>query len=67
MTTDHILIRRTKVYPSIARRGPAWKWVYDCKGPDGARFDNDSIVTLRKVLRRHYPDASIIEPWKVAA
>lgn len=40
-------------------------WLYTCQGPDGSRFDNRSIVTLRDVLRRKYGrDVVIIEPWK---
>ena len=65
--TAYITVERSRVYPCVARRGPAWRWVYACVGPDGRRFDNDSIVTLREVLRRHYGrDVSIIEPWKVS-
>lgn len=60
-----IRVERCRVYPSVARRGPAWKWVYNCVGPDGRRFDNDSVVTLRDVLRRAYPGVEIVEPWKV--
>lgn len=60
-----IHVERARVYPSVARRGAAWKWVYNCVGPDGRRFDNDSIVTLRDVLRRAYPGVEIVEPWKV--
>ena len=59
-----IKVNRTKVYPSVARRGPAWKWVYDCTGPDGRRWDGDSIVDLRDRLRRAYPGVEIVEPWK---
>ena len=64
-TAPEVTVRRWRVYPSVARRGPAWKWVYDCTGPDGRQFDNDSIVTLRSVLRRHYPGVIVVEPWKV--
>lgn len=59
-----ITINRVQIYPSVSRRGPAWTWVYDCIGPDGGRWDNDSIVTLRANLRRAYPGVEIIEPWK---
>jgi hypothetical protein len=64
MMTTVIRVERSRVYPSVARRGPAWKWVYNCVGPDGRRFDNDSIVTLRDVLHRAYPGVEIFEPWK---
>lgn len=59
-----IRVNRTKIYPSVSRRGPAWKWVYDCTGPDGRRWDGDSIVDLRVRLRRAYPGVAIVEPWK---
>lgn len=42
----------------------AWKWSYSAVGPDGAQFDNDSVVTLRAVLRRRYGRAIVIkEEW----
>jgi hypothetical protein len=41
-----------------------WKWTYEAHGPDGTKFTNDSIVTLRSVLRRRYPGVTIVEPWK---
>lgn len=57
-------VTRTRVYPCVARRGPAWTWSYDCVGPDGTRFDNTSIGELRKVLRRKYGvGIEIVEPW----
>lgn len=27
---------------------------YECTGPDGRRFNNTSLVTLRRVLRERY-------------
>jgi hypothetical protein len=30
------------------------RWHYYTAGPDGTRFDNSSLVTLRQVLRRRY-------------
>lgn len=56
-----ITVTRTKVYPRPARRGRAWYWSYDCVGPDGRRFDNTSIVTLRQVLRRYYGKGVTVE------
>jgi hypothetical protein len=59
-----ITISRSRLYPCVARRGPAWVWYYEAIGLDGNRYDNRSIVELRRVLKRRYPNASIIEPWK---
>jgi len=60
-------ISRSQLYPCVARPGFAWKWTYETTGPDGTRFTNDSIVTLRQVLKRRYPGITIVEPWKSAA
>lgn len=62
-----ITVSRSKVYPQPARQGRAWHWVYECFGPDGRRFDNTSIRSLRDVLKRRYGrDIEIVEPWKNA-
>lgn len=64
-------VRREKIYPLPPRPGFAWYWVYvvdPAKSPDGRRFDNGSIVELRRVLKRAYGrDIEIVEPWKLAA
>lgn len=60
-----ITITRMKLYPTPNRSwGKQWVWLYECTGPDGRRFDNRSIVTLREVLRRAYGKVKIVEPWK---
>jgi len=47
------------------RRDPGF--IHYCTGPDGTRFDNRSIVTLRDVLRRKYGrGVRITETWKTA-
>lgn len=54
----------------IHRRGGrfAWYWTYEAEADDGRRFTNDSIVTLRDVLKRKCGrDVRIIETWKVSA
>ena len=55
----------------IASRGHgfAWYWHYYVDaGPDGTRFDNRSIVELRRILRRQYGrDVQIIETWKTTS
>lgn len=61
-----ITITRQQIYKSPNRNARfAWKWIYDAIGPDGRRFDNDSIVALRGVLRRAYGrDTKLVESWK---
>lgn len=59
VTRQNYLISRTSSRPFC--------WLYSTSGPDGTYFENKSIVELRAVLKRHYPDAQIIEPWKAAA
>lgn len=65
LMTAKIVIQRSKLYPCVARPGPAWRWYYECVGPDGTRFNNMSIRSLRDVLKRHYGrDVEIVELWK---
>lgn len=45
----------------------AQKWDYRCTGPDGVEYQNDSIGTLRSLLKRRYGDkrkCTIVESWK---
>jgi hypothetical protein len=73
-TVATITITRTKLYPSRPRAGYAWNWLYEATGPDTIKvgdrtlprkFDNRSLVELRRVLRRVYGrDLRIVEPWK---
>lgn len=45
----------------------AQKWDYTCTGPDGVKYQNDSIATLRSLLKRRYGDKRkcvIVESWK---
>ncbi len=77
-TTTTIIVNRSKLMRSrlATGRGPAWKWTYECQGPayrtafceQSGRFTNDSIVELRRVLKRRYGrDVVIVEPWKAGA
>lgn len=34
------------------------RW-YECTGPDGRKFTNSSIVTLRNVLKRRYGKVTV--------
>lgn len=41
---------------------------YECHGPDGTKFTNTSIGTLRTLLRQRYGrDVVIVETWKDGA
>jgi hypothetical protein len=59
-----VTVRRSQlVNTAPGRREPGW--LYETTGPDGTRFDNRSIATLRDVLRRKYGRGLVIvEPWK---
>lgn len=63
VATPEVTVQRIKLANAApGRRDPGW--LYVAVGPDGARFDNRSIVTLREVLRRKYGKAlRITEPW----
>lgn len=57
---------------SIGSRSPGnrrpFSNYYECRGPDGEKFTNTSIGTLRDVLRRRYGrDVVIVETWKAAS
>jgi hypothetical protein len=39
-------------------------YTYRCIGPNGTRFDNSNIITLRRILRQRYgKDVEIAETW----
>lgn len=46
-----IKVAKSRLYSDLTRRSSPY---YECTGPDGTRFDNTSIKTLREVLRRKY-------------
>ena len=59
------ITRERLVNAQPGRRDPGF--IHYCTGPDGTRFDNRSIVTLRDVLRRKYGrGVRITETWKTA-
>lgn len=49
-----IVVQRRRIYAPRGCPGFAWHYQYLCVGPDGTRFENSSLHTLRKVLRRRY-------------
>lgn len=60
-----VTVTREKIYPTVGRRGPASFWSYEAFDEDGRRFDNRSVVDLRRRLREVYGSAvEIDETWK---
>ena len=40
-------------------------WLYEAVAEDGTRFDNRSLVELRRVIKKRYGrDVRIVETWK---
>lgn len=63
-----IRITRAKNYPVVSRPGPAWRWDYQVHVP-GEKYAWHMGVThlshVRSVIKRKYPDATVVETWKV--
>lgn len=60
-----ITATRDKLYPCVARPGPAWQWIYSY------RIDDQPAVTygthaasFRGMLRRNFPDATVVFEWQ---
>lgn len=64
--TPGILITRSKLYPEVARPGPAWRWSYDYRVNGGPVCQyGPGLDSLRDMLRRKYGrGARIEEGWK---
>jgi hypothetical protein len=58
-----IEVARSTLWSRSPGRTRAASNYYECTGPDGRRFTNTSIVTLREVLRSRYPGVTIVEGW----
>jgi len=63
-------ITRKQNFPSVARPGPAWRWVYSYS-INGARpvEYGTGLASLRRMLREKFDvaPASITEDWSAAA
>jgi hypothetical protein len=46
-----IKVEKSRLYSDLTRRSSPY---YECTGPDGTRFTNTSLTTLRSVLRARY-------------
>ncbi|THA72498.1 hypothetical protein E6R60_26575 [Streptomyces sp. A0642] len=62
-----VLITRAKLYPEVARPGPAWRWSYNYIVNAGPVCQyGTGLDALRGMLRRTFGrDVQIIEEWKV--
>lgn len=62
----NIVITRAKLYPEVARPGPAWVWTYNYYVDGGPPCQwGPGLVSLRDRLRRKYgTTARIVEKWK---
>lgn len=60
--TQAIEIERVRIY----HRGSLvpFTWAYEATCPDGERFDNSSLVEIRRVLHATYPEATITRAWE---
>jgi hypothetical protein len=47
----------------LERRGLRPGNYYECTGPDGTRFDNTNIKTLRAVLAKRYGRVTVKVVW----
>jgi hypothetical protein len=63
-----ILITRAKLYPEVARPGPAWVWSYNYYVDGGPVCQwGTGLASLRRRLREKYgTTARIREEWKPA-
>ncbi|PPS89590.1 hypothetical protein [Streptomyces sp. MH60] len=66
--TPAVLITRHKLYPEVARRGPAWRWTYDYAVNGAAAIGyGTGLESLRDMLRSKYGRrVRIVEGWKTA-
>jgi hypothetical protein len=61
-----ILITRARLYPEVARPGPAWVWTYNYYVDGGPPCQwGPGLASLRDRLRRKYgATARVREEWK---
>lgn len=63
-----VLITRAKLYPEVARPGPAWVWSYNYYVDGGPVCQwGPGLASLRRRLREKYgTTARVRETWKSA-
>lgn len=60
----HIVITRAKLYPVVARPGPAWQWTYSYTVDGGPpRTYGTGLASLRRMLREKFGTPGK-EAWK---
>ncbi|MDQ1041514.1 hypothetical protein QFZ75_008016 [Streptomyces sp. V3I8] len=64
--TPHVLITRARLYPEVARPGPAWVWSYNYHVDGGPVCQyGPGLDSLRSRLRQKFgSDVRITEEWK---
>lgn len=63
-----IRVERSKLYPCVARRGPAWKWSYNYFVDGGPVCQyGPGLADLRSMLKRRFPSARIVWTWEANA
>ena len=64
MSEHNVVISRAKLYPEVARPGPAWRWSYTYSVDGGPRCQyGPGLASLRDRLRRKYGTPGV-EAWK---
>ncbi|WP_108934514.1 hypothetical protein [Streptomyces ardesiacus] len=62
-----VTITRHKLYPEVARPGPAWRWSYNYRVDGGPVCQyGPGLVSLRDMLRFKFRDVRIVETWQKA-
>jgi hypothetical protein len=65
MAISTIVVTRAKLYPSVARPGPAWRWTYSYATDNAAPVDYGThLASLRGMLKRRYPGATVVCEWQ---
>jgi hypothetical protein len=60
-----VRIFRSKLYPIVARPGPAWRWTYSYAVGDRPAVDyGTGLASLRGMLKRHFPGSAIQLDWQ---
>lgn len=62
-----VVLTRHKLYPVVARPGPAWRWTYSYQVDNAPPLGyGTGLRSLREMVKRRYPGAVIHEAWKSA-
>lgn len=64
----HVLITRAKLYPEVARPGPAWQWSYNyfVNGGPVCQY-GPGLTSLRRMLREKFGrNVEIVKAWETS-